>query len=81
MNSTEKLIFKALIDSDNSKKRFMLVIDEDQNYLILKENIRIKDSQLGEIERNRLIKHNRRIGIDKILKQNEGQSLKLKTEV
>ena len=43
-------------------------------------------NQLGDIERDRLIEHGKKIGIDKILKQNERQCLKIskskyKTEV
>ena len=33
-------MFKALIDSDISQKGFKLVINDDQNYLFLKEIIR-----------------------------------------
>ena len=46
-------------------------------YLKLKESMRKKDSQIGDTERDRLIEHSKRIGIDVIFKQNERQSLKL----
>ena len=44
----EKIISKALIDSVTTHEEFMLVIDEKQNYLRLKESIRTKDIQLGD---------------------------------
>ena len=69
-----------MIDYDISYDEFMLEINEEQDYRRLKESIRTKDGQLGDIERGRLIEHGRRIRIDEILKQNE-ISLKLKTEV
>ena len=81
MNSIEKIISKALIDSDISHEELRLVIKEEQNYLRLKESIQKKDSQLGDIERDRLIEHGKRTGINEKLKQNERQSLKFKTEV
>ena len=42
----------------------MLVINEEQNYLRLIESIRTKDGQVGDIERDRLIDHSKRIGFD-----------------
>ena len=44
----EKIISKALIDSVTTHEEFMLVIDEKQNYLRLKEGIRAKVIQLGD---------------------------------
>ena len=49
------------------------MINEEQSYFRLRENIRAKDHQLSEIELYRLIEHGKRIG------QNARQSLKLKT--
>lgn len=39
------------------------------------------DSQLGDIEQDRLIDHEKKIGIKEVLIQNERQSLKLKIEI
>ena len=36
LNSIEKIIFKALIDSDISYEEFMVVINEKQNHFWLK---------------------------------------------
>ena len=52
-------------------------VNKGQIYLKLKESIRKKDSQIGDTERDRLIEHGKRIGVDVIFKQNDRQSLKL----
>ena len=57
LNRIEKSIFKALIDSDICPKEFTLGINEEQNYLRLKESFRIKDNQLGDIERHRTVEY------------------------
>ena len=86
MNAIEKIISKALIDFDMSHEELSheeltLVINAEQNFIRLKESIRRKDSQLGDIKRDSLIQHGKIIGINELLKQNEKQSLKLKTEI
>ena len=52
----------------------MLVINEEEDYLRPKESIRTKDSQLGDIERDRLIEHSKRIGINEIQAQLDTKS-------
>ena len=81
LNSIEKLISKALIDSDISREKFTLVINEKQNCLQLKKSIRTKDNQLDDIERDRMIEHGKRIKLKEIPMYNEKQSLKPKTEI
>ena len=81
LNSIEKVISKTLLDSSISHEEFMLGINGEQNCLRLKENISRKDRQLSDIERDKLIGHVKRIGIDEILKQNGTKSLELKSEV
>ena len=51
LNSTETILPKELIDSDTSHEEFTLVINEEQSYLKLKQSIRTKESQIGDIER------------------------------
>ena len=68
MNSIENIIYKAQIDSDISHEELTLVINEEQKYLRLKESIRTKYCQQGDIERDRLTEHYKRIGISEILK-------------
>ena len=55
------------------------MINEEQSYSRLKNNIPAKNIQGDDIEKDRLIEHSK--GINKILNQNERQNLKLKTEV
>ena len=82
MNSIYKIISKPLTGSDIShEKSSRKTIKLKKNHLRLKEWIKTKVSQLGDTERDRVIEHGKRIGIDKILKQNERQSLNPKTEV
>ena len=69
------------MDSDMSHEEFTLVINEKQNFLRLKESIKRKDSQLGDIKRDRLIQHGKNNKINELLKQNERPNLKLKTEI
>lgn len=80
-DSTEKLSSKALIDSNISLDEFISLINKEKHYLKLKEIIRTKYSELGEIETDRLIQHGKKIGIDEILKQNKRWSLKPKSKV
>ena len=47
----------------------------------MEESIRVKEDQLGDFERDRLIEHDKRIGTDEMLRQNKRQHLKLKFEV
>ena len=51
----------------------MLVIKKEQNYLRLKEIIRTKDSQVGDIQRGRLIQHSKKTGIDKYSNRMRGK--------
>ena len=71
MNSIEKVISKALIDSDISHEEFMPVMNEKQHYFRLKQSIITKDSQLNDIGRDRLIGYDKRVVVNKILKQNK----------
>ena len=61
LNSIEKIISKALIDSVISHGEFAVAFNEEQNYRILKDSIRAKDDQLGDIESDRLIDHRKKI--------------------
>ena len=60
-----------LIDDEISHKDFTTIINEERNYRELKESIRIMESQISYIERKRLIKDDKRIDIDGIIRQNE----------
>ena len=58
-----------------------MVINKEHNYFRLKESIRAKNNRLDEIERDRLIKQGKRTEIDEIHRQNERESINLKTDV
>lgn len=58
-----------------------MVINEEHNYFRLKESIRAKNNQLGDIEMDRLIEQGKRTEIDEIHRQNESESINLKTDV
>ena len=60
-----------LIDDEISHKDFTTIINEERNYRELKESIRMMESQISYIERKRLIKDDKRIDIDGIIRQNE----------
>ena len=62
---------KALIGFDISHEEFILLINEEENYFMMKESLRAKDDQLSDIEQGRFIEHSERFG------QNERQSVKL----
>ena len=80
VNSIEKIMSKALTVSDISQEDFKIMINEKQNYLRFNVSIGRKYSQLDEIETDRFIEHGIEIRTW-IFKQNERQSLKLKTKV
>ena len=78
LSSIKRIICKTLTDIH---EEFTLVINEERNCLRLKNSIRTKNSLQGDVEKDRLIEHGNRIGIHEILKQNDRQSLNLKTKV
>ena len=53
LNSIENIVSEELIDSDINHDEFTLVINKVYHYFRLNKNIRIKDDQLGDIERDR----------------------------
>lgn len=65
----EKITYEALIDANISLEEFTLVSNEAEYYQKLKGNIRIKDSERWVIERNKLIEHGKRIGINEMIRQ------------
>ena len=75
ISSRKKISYLSLINSDISHEEHTLVINEEQSCCRLKENIRVKDNLLDNIERDSLIKQVKRIG------QNKKQTSKVKIEV
>lgn len=55
LDSIEKIIFKAVTDTDITHEEFALVSNEAENYHRLKEN-RVKKHQSNNIEKFRLFR-------------------------
>ena len=72
------MISKALNNAKISHEKLILVSNETENYYRLKDGMRTKDIQRGNIEKDRLIQHDKRIEVDEILRQNKRQSQKAK---
>ena len=71
LNSIANTISKALIDNKISDEDFTTIINEERNNREVKESIIRMKSQRSDIERNKLIKDGKRIGIDEVISQNE----------
>ena len=56
MNSIENIISAELIGSDINHNEFTLVINKVYKYFRLNKNIRTKDDQLGDTERDKFLK-------------------------
>ena len=54
----------------------MTIINEEKSYQELKESIRMMKSQRIDTEKINLIKGGKKIGIDEIIKRNEGLEYK-----
>ena len=70
-NSIEEIISKALENAKTRHEEITLFRNEEENYHRFKDSIRIKDSQEGDIQRNRLLEHSKHISGNEIFKQNE----------
>lgn len=55
INSSEKIISKAVTDAEIIHEEFTLVSNVSQSYCRLKDSISRKDSQLGDVQKDRLI--------------------------
>ena len=71
LNGTENKISKALVDNEIKHEDFITIIDEEKKYRELKESIRMMNSQRSDAERINLIEEGKKIGINKVTKQNE----------
>ena len=64
LNTIEALISQALINNESSHEDSVTIINGEENYGELKENIRMMKSQRSDTEKNILIEEDKRIGID-----------------
>ena len=74
LNSIETMMSKVLIDSEISHKEYATIINEEEKYRRLKEDTRMMKSQRNDAEKDKLIKESKRIGINKIIWQNNGKT-------
>ena len=81
LNSMESKISEALINSKNSDKDFMIIINEETKYRELKERIRMMNSLRRDTEKINLIEEGKKIGIDQVIKRNEIINKSLKSQI
>ena len=74
LNSIEALISQTLISSEISRDDFLTITNKGENYRSLKEDIRMIKSQGSDTEKKKLIEEGKRIGINKIFRQNKGNA-------
>ena len=67
MQKQTNIIFKALKDNEISHEDFTTIINNEMNYCELTVNIRMMKSQRSNIERDKLIKNDLKMGIDEIM--------------
>ena len=70
LNSIEKKVSEALINSEISHKDFMVIINEEKNYRELKDSIRMMNSQRSDAEKMNLIEEGKKIGINEVINNN-----------
>ena len=73
LNSIENKISHALINNETSiyQQDFIIIINEEKKYRELKESIRMMNSQRSDAEKNDLIKEDKNIGVNEVIKRNE----------
>ena len=72
LNSIESIISEAFIDSEISNEEYTTIINEQENYRRLKEDIRIIRSQRSDTEKRKLTIEGKINRINKITRQNNG---------
>ena len=70
LNSIETPISQALIDSEISHEEYTTIINAEEKCRKMKEDIRTVKSQRSDAEKNKEIERGKRIGINKIISQN-----------
>ena len=75
LNSTETLISQALIDLEISHEEYKRIINEEENYRRLKENIRMMKSEKIDAEKDELNEEKGgKIETNKINRENIGNT-------
>ena len=81
LNNIESKISEALINNEISREDFMTIINEEEIYRELKENIRMIISRRADTEKINLIEESKKIGIDEVIKHNEIINKSLKPKI
>lgn len=76
--SIHTMISKALIDSEVGHEDYTTIINEEEKYRRLKEDLRMMTSQRSNAQKNKLIEEVQRIGINETIAQINGNIQKKK---
>ena len=71
LNSIENKVSKALMYNEIRHEDFETIINEEKNYIELKESIRMMNSQRNDAEKVSLIEEGNKIGINEVIRRNE----------
>ena len=71
LNSIGSKISEALINNKINREDFMTIINEEKKYGELKKTIRMMNSQRSDVEKIPLIKEDKKIGFNELIKSNK----------
>ena len=71
LNSIGSKISEALINNKINREDFMTIINEEKKYGELKKSIRMMNSQRSDVEKISLIKEDKKIGFNELIKSNK----------
>ena len=71
LNSIGSKISEALINNKINHEDFMTIINEEKKYGELKKSIRMMNSQRSDVEKIPLIKEDKKIGFNELIKSNK----------
>ena len=71
LNSIEIKISKVLMDNGISHEDFETIINEEKEYRELKESIRMVNSHRSDAEKVNLIKEDKKIDVNVVIKRHE----------
>ena len=71
LNSIGSKISEALINNKINREDFMTIINEEKKYGELTKTIRMMNSQRSDVEKIPLIKEDKKIGFNELIKSNK----------
>ena len=81
LNSIGSKISEALINNKINREDFMTIINEEKKYGELKKSIRMMNSQRSDVEKISLIKEDKKIGFNELIKSNKIINNSLKPKI